>query len=91
MFYFTKNAEMCYQLDYLLEQAKEKNLKKIDLYEAFPEKIEGHIWCKDYGVTERSNCGKSCPLYTPRNGIWGVCTSRGKFYRRGNLVTFLIT
>jgi hypothetical protein len=89
-YYFrNEDSEMCYTLDYHIEQAQEDGLTEIELFTAVPEKIDGMIWCKavdDCG--EKGECGKQCEFYEPRNGKSGMCKNQGRFYEPDKKIKF---
>jgi hypothetical protein len=91
-YYFrTEDSEMCYTLDYLLEQAKEAGLTEIELLTAIPQKVEGMIWCRAVdGCGEKGECGKQCDSYKPRNGKSGICREQGRLYEPDKKLKFQV-
>lgn len=93
-FYFRDecDAEMCFHLDYHMDNARDEGLTEITLYEAVPEKVEGFFWCRAVDeVSEDGYCGKSCEDYEPKNGKSGMCRHKGNLFTRGEKRTFKVT
>lgn len=91
-FYFTGNdSELCWELKFLLSQAKENGLSEIELIEAIPDKSKDYFFCKWIGdVSESGSCGYKCDGYEPRNGKSGICKHKTFCYEKGGKVTFKI-
>jgi len=86
------DSEMCYSLEYHIQEARIEGIKQIELFEAIPDNIKGMFWCREYSeVTETGYCGKQCPSYNPRNGKSGMCRFRSNtLYSHGEKVTIKI-
>lgn len=86
------DSELCYTLDYHLDQAREQGLSRIELYEAVPEKVNGFFFCRAVNaVGEDGYCGSQCTDYEPRNGKSGMCRHRSNtMYEHGEKVTFTV-
>lgn len=77
-YYFCEqiNEEMCFTIDYFLDEMKEDNIKQLEICEAVRDIGGEFFYCKAIGeVGEKSEggCGKQCDLYEPRNGKNGLC------------------
>lgn len=91
-YYDDPNSEICYTLNYFIENAKEKNLNEIELYEAIPFKDTFYMFCRSVNlVGEKEGCGKFCEFYSPRNKKSGICKHRSNIlYEVGEKVTIKI-
>lgn len=89
-YYFeNKDATNCYTEEYFQDKMRDNELTEISVLKAVPVKINfsEYIYCKEIGeVGEKSECGKNCPDYEPRNGKNGMCKHRGKLYELGDKV-----
>lgn len=93
LYFSSTNDEMCYPLEYHIEEARENGQSEIILYNAEPEKVDGMFYCKAMGVAmeEIGYCGISCEDYTPRNGKFGICKHKGKFFNKGETTILINT
>ena len=86
-YYFeNEDATECYTEEYFQDTMRLEELTEISVLEAIPAKIKTseYIYCKEIGeVGEKSECGKNCPYYEPRNGKNGMCKHRGKLFEHG--------
>jgi len=91
-YYFdTVDAEICYTLDYHLDNAKMDKLSEIELFEAIPDKSIDYFYCKEYQTCGiKGDCGKHCDEYEPRNKISGICKHKGVCYTPGDKLTFKV-
>lgn len=93
-FYFENSeSEFCYLKSFLIEKAKEEQLKEVEFYEAIQDKNSGYFYCRHFGVVcENSDvsCGKYCDAYNPKNGKTGMCKAKGICYMHGEKVKFKI-
>ena len=88
-FYFENEDEnMCYPLNYHIENAKSNGLKEIELFEAIPDTLnKDMVWCTELeAVLEKTECNKSCPYYKASKGR--ICDLRGKLMEWGEKVKF---
>jgi hypothetical protein len=84
-FFFRKDEESCYKLDYHIDYMLENGISEINLYLAKRETNAPFFFCKHFGeVGEKSEggCGKLCNGYDPRNGNSGVCKHYGYTYEQ---------
>ena len=91
MYFENEDSEICYSLDYHIENTKEKGLKEITLIEAVPDTSNKDIiWCSELEVpAEKSECNKTCPYYTaPEKGK--ICKKRGKLMEFGDSFKFSV-
>ena len=91
-YYFRNEAsEMCYTLNYHMEQARDDGLTEIELFTAIHVKVEGIIWCEAFDKCgDNGCCGRQCEDYKPRNGKSGICKHQGKLYVPDEKVKFLV-
>lgn len=91
LYFRNSNAEICYDLDSHIRDAKNQGLKEVTLLEAELDKDDKcYFWCTIYEVVDRCECTKkSCQKYSSKSGR-GVCENRGKLYTHGTEVTFKI-
>jgi hypothetical protein len=82
-YFFQKDDENCYTLDYHLQYMAENHIKEMDLYLAKREIKSDYFFCKHFQECgERGECGKHCEAYSPRNGKGGVCKHFGYTYEQ---------
>ena len=82
--YFSKlDDERCYQLRYIIEDAKENGMTEIEVTEAKRITGQGFFYCQkfqDCGEVGQ-DCNKlCCSEYSPRNGKNGRCIDSGYCY-----------
>ena len=89
-YYFeNEDAEHCYTEEYFQDTMRFDEITEMTVLEAIPAKISKSefIYCKENEtVGEKSECGRNCPYYEPRNGKNGMCKHRGKLYEHGDEV-----
>ena len=78
-YYFeNEDSGYCFTFEYFNSRMKEEGISEMKVFEAVPIKDDVFIFCKSAGeVGEKSECGKSCCDYKPRNGKNGMCSHRG--------------
>lgn len=83
-YYFQKDAEMCYTLDYHRNYMKENGLKEMDVFEAKIEHGTGYFFCREFMLLSEvgESCGKVCEKYAPLNGKNGRCKHYGNVYEQ---------
>jgi hypothetical protein len=82
-YFFQKDDENCYTLDYHLQYMAENHIKEMDVYLAKRETQSDYFFCKHFqGCGERGECGKHCEAYKPRNGKNGICKHFGYTYEQ---------
>ena len=83
-YYFQKDAEMCYTLQYHLDFMKENEIKEMEVFEAEIERGTGFFYCREFMQIGEigEGCGKSCDKYSPRNGKSGICKHSGNVYEQ---------
>jgi hypothetical protein len=73
--------ERCFSLSAHRDRMKEVDVESLTLHRAQPVRDVPYIYCKAVQeVGERGECGRSCPLYAPRNGKSGACRHLGRLY-----------
>ena len=86
LYFLDSSSEGCYSLNrFSFETLEEVNY---ELYEAIPDdNIKDFIFCSLEGtVGDRETCKKSqCRGYTSKSGR-GVCSHRGKLFKKGEKV-----
>ena len=86
LYFLDSSSELCHSLDYFdLEELEEVDY---ELYEAIPDdNIKDFIFCSlELTVGDRETCKKSqCRGYTSKSGR-GVCSHRGKLFKKGEKV-----
>lgn len=92
LYFLNEDANICYPLQYHIDNAKEEGLKEIELFEAIPDTVNTDmVWCSEYVNTmERSECNKDCPQFhcskaSPKSRR---CDFRGKLYMWGDIFRF---
>lgn len=91
LYFENEHSESCTELSDHLLNAKYSGLKEIELLEAIPDSdTKGLVWCMELTMAvSRHECRKSyCSYYDPLNGKNGICSFRGKLYRKGAMVKF---
>jgi len=91
LYFENEHSESCTELSDHLLNAKYSGLKDIELIEAIPNTdMKGYVWCMELTMAvSMPECRKSyCSYYDPLNGKNGVCSFRGKLYRKGQKVKF---
>ena len=91
-FYFDHEGESCYQLDYWKEQMNEWDLSELTLFDAKMEVGNGYFYCVEFGTSGesgRSDCGKWCEKYNPRNGKNGRCVHSANTYEMTDKIKIL--
>lgn len=88
-YFFINNddEENCYNLNWILNYMADNHISILKVFLAKRETDSGYFFCKKYqqsGTKEESNCGKSCPMYDPRNGKSGICKHSGYVYEFTN-------
>lgn len=90
LYFENEDSTWCYPLSYHIANAKEDNLKQIELFEAIPDIYNNNItWCGfDATACEKSECNKTgCSDYlAPEKGR--ICQHRGKLMDWGDKVKF---
>lgn len=82
-YFFQKNDENCYTLDYHLQYMEENYIKEMDVYLAKRETQSNYFYCKHFQECgERGECGKHCEAYSPRNSKSVVCKHFGYTYEQ---------
>jgi len=82
-YFFQKDGEYCYKLDYHLQYMVDNDIKEMDVYLAKREIQSHYFFCKHFQECgERGECGKHCEAYNPRNGKNGVCKHFGYTYEQ---------
>ena len=82
-YFFQKDDENCYTLDYHLQSMAENYIKEMDVYLAERETQSDYLFCHHFQESgERGECGKHCEAYKPRNGKNGVCKHFGYTYEQ---------
>ena len=88
--YFNGNDNICYPLEYHLDEAKENGVTSIELVQADLDKTKNKYmaWCSEYcHQIYKSECNKiECGYF--EQGIGRFCNFRGKLYTRGVKVIF---
>lgn len=82
-YYFQdEDSEHCYTKDYFIREMEETGLKEMKVLEAVKGGVDkDFIWCKETDTCgEKSECGRMCDDYKPRNGKNGICIHRGILY-----------
>jgi len=76
LYYFQKDNEYCYSLDYYRSYMKENDIKEMVVFRAKMLTREPYYFCKFFGEVGEvgEGCGKQCSEYIPRNGKNGRCT-----------------
>ena len=78
LYFSVIDAEICYTLEYHLDNARMDSISEIELFEAIPDKDKEYFFCKaiqECGI--KGDCGKHCGEYEPRNGKSGICNHKG--------------
>jgi hypothetical protein len=88
------NEEICYPIEWILNEMKERGLDVVEVYLAQRELGTNYFFCKAVWLVSEhgdgfGDCGKSCEIYEPRNGKSGCCKHRGFCYEPG--VEFTLT
>lgn len=83
-FYFQKNDENCYSLDYHRDYMKDNGLNELELFEAKRETGAGYFFCKEFMEVGEvgEGCGRFCEKYQPNNGKNGRCKHYGYVYEQ---------
>jgi hypothetical protein len=80
-FYFQKDDDSCYTLQFHLEYMRENYIEEMEVFEAKREYVEGYFFCKKLSeVSKSDNCGRYCDNYKPLNGKSGRCIHYGYLY-----------
>jgi len=85
-FYFQKDDESCYDLQYHIDYMIEHGIQEMEVFEAVPEFGTGYFFCKHFsevGLSGEETCGSHCEAYKPRNGKNGRCVHHGYVYEFG--------
>lgn len=87
LYFLDTSSEICYPLDrFSLEELEEVDY---EIYGAIPfnDNDTYYVFCSLYGeITEREFCKKSeCKDYVSKSGR-GVCSHRGKLFKKGEKV-----
>ena len=91
-YYFeSSDSEMCFDLEYHLDNARCNSLNEIELYEANPDNDNYHFYCTSFGECGiKGDCGRHCRDYEPRNKKSGICKHKSKCYTHGDKVVFKV-
>lgn len=92
-FYFeTEDSDECFNKKHFVDQLKESGEKQITVFEAVPDNINTEwMYCRAVGeVGLKTECGRYCEDYSPRNGKSGICKHQGKLHLAGEEVIIKI-
>jgi len=83
-YYFQKDDEICYTLDYHRDYMNYNNLESLELFEGKRQKTDGFFYCTEFSEVGEvgESCGKQCEKYQPRNGKNGICKHYGFLYEQ---------
>jgi len=93
LYFLGKDDEMCFTLQYHLDNAKSYGLTEVELFEAIPDKSKEYFWCKSFDevtMSEDNMCGKHCDDYAPRNGKSGICKFKSHCHTWGEKIKFKV-
>ncbi len=86
-YYFQKNDDNAYSMQYHLKYMKENNIEQMEVFEAIVERRLGYFFCKklqEISEINNTTCGiRWCEYYKPRNGKSGICKNYGYCYDHG--------
>lgn len=93
LYFRNEDSEECYTLDWHLEDARDEELEKIELFEAIPDKDKRYFYCRSFSEVcevgqDFEPCGNGCDGYEPRNGKFGICKHKTHCHTWGEKINF---
>ncbi len=91
LYFRDEDSNHCYSLEEHLREAKQDDLKDVELIEAIPDDgTSDYIWCHVLDAVEKSQCSKKCCSYYESKSGRGRCDNKGSLYLHGEKKTFKV-